>query len=822
MYRISWHRVLTVGTAVFIGIVFAVQLLANLDSGLALTPNFTIRYIAPNGNDAGNDCASSNTPCATIQQAVDASLAGDEIRVATGVYIDVHIRNGLPQIVYISETVTLRGGFTTTNWVDSFPISQPTTLNAQGNGRVLYISGNITPSIEGLRLTGGNAAGLVGDPNGEDAGGGVYGITATITISHSQIVSNIATAGGGAYFLNSPNTWLINNTITSNTGLVRGGGLYFRNSPETMLEDNVISNNEANHIGMGQKHYGGIYFLSSNNAMLISNLISENFAANDCGGVCFRDSDNAFLASNVISGNIARQQGFFGEGAGLYFYASQGVYASNNIIRLNHAHGNPISGTLLGGGVFASANASVSLISNTIDANQANNGGGVYIGANTTVTLGHNIIVGNVAISAGGGIYMINAAPAIIANHIFSNTTFNDGAGLFVDDNASPILINNIIARNQANSDGGGIYIDFFSTPSIINNTIVANDPQGIFMFNSPSPIILNNNIVSHAYGIWGTSPSITLDYNNVWNCSINCYFGISSGPNDLSVDPRFVDPVRLDYHLQVDSPVIDAGTNSGAPGEDFEGDLRPLDGKGDGLFITDIGADEYSLAALEVSKQAVPDPVLAGKPLTYIITITNTGNVTLTAIITDILPTQVSPNKAHVWPSVILEPGNIWSDTIQVTANIGYEGVLTNILLATAAEGVAAIYTETSQVIMPKLEVTKLAGSDIVSVGGQLTYTIYVTNTGNVTLMTTITDILPAQVTTTNTLTYTTLITPGHTWTEQIVVTVNKDACPLINNVVVTVSENPTEIYTTVAIIPCLVYLPFVTSTNPQVSVHK
>jgi hypothetical protein len=43
---------------------------------------------------------------------VDAASSGDEIRVATGTYTDIHQRAGITQVVYITKTVTVRGGYT--------------------------------------------------------------------------------------------------------------------------------------------------------------------------------------------------------------------------------------------------------------------------------------------------------------------------------------------------------------------------------------------------------------------------------------------------------------------------------------------------------------------------------------------------------------------------------------------------------------------------------------------------------------------------------------------------------------------------------------
>jgi len=113
-----------------------------------------------------------------VQYAVDKAESGDEILVATGVYTDVHPRDGSIQVVFISKTVTIRGGYTTTNWTTRYPITQPTTLDAQGQGRVLHITGDISPTVEGLRITGGDATELGGRRNFCFEGHRLFGLLA--------------------------------------------------------------------------------------------------------------------------------------------------------------------------------------------------------------------------------------------------------------------------------------------------------------------------------------------------------------------------------------------------------------------------------------------------------------------------------------------------------------------------------------------------------------------------------------------------------------------------------------------------------------------
>jgi uncharacterized repeat protein (TIGR01451 family) len=99
----------------------------------------------------------------------------------------------------------------------------------------------------------------------------------------------------------------------------------------------------------------------------------------------------------------------------------------------------------------------------------------------------------------------------------------------------------------------------------------------------------------------------------------------------------------------------------------------------------------------LTVIKQANPDPVQAGSPLTYTIRLTNTGDITLTATITDIPSRQVAPNCVLTWTSNPIAPGGVWTQQFTVTVKTGYSGTLTNVVQVAPEEGVTSVYTETS-----------------------------------------------------------------------------------------------------------------------------
>lgn len=78
----------------------------------------------------------------------------------------------------------------------------------------------------------------------------------------------------------------------------------------------------------------------------------------------------------------------------------------------------------------------------------------------------------------------------------------------------------------------------------------------------------------------------------------------------NISLNPQFADPMNGNFHLQADSPCIDAGCLIEYLTTDYEGDTRGYDGtsepRHDGSDY-DIGAEEYS--------GVVPTPVTTPVP---------------------------------------------------------------------------------------------------------------------------------------------------------------------------------------------------------------
>ena len=126
-------------TLVFgLSLTFAVLWVMEVQSSTAQAAPAAGHAEIPSATTAELHVCPSGCAYSSVQAAVDAANEGDVIKVATGIYTGVNNYGGLAQVVYISKTVTIQGGFTTANWTTSSPEVNLTTLDAQGQGRVMY------------------------------------------------------------------------------------------------------------------------------------------------------------------------------------------------------------------------------------------------------------------------------------------------------------------------------------------------------------------------------------------------------------------------------------------------------------------------------------------------------------------------------------------------------------------------------------------------------------------------------------------------------------------------------------------------------------
>jgi len=232
----------------------------------------------------------------------------------------------------------------------------------------------------------------------------------------------------------------------------------------------------------------------------------------------------------------------------------------------------------------------------------SNHGGGVRVRFGSAAVIRGNVITGNSSFLLGGGVWVQASAVRLERNRIENNTAVGDGSaggGLHLE-NAPATVTSNVIASNHlsgASSVGGGVAI-YSDGVRFVNNTVDGNDAQGVL---SNRPLVFSNNIVrGHPIGLDLQScptacAGATVTFNDFFGNVANTAGWTLDGTN-LLVNPL----LTADHHLSAASPLRDAGTHSGAPAFDLDGQSRVMARTG-GLFRPDIGADEYPGAVQRV-----------------------------------------------------------------------------------------------------------------------------------------------------------------------------------------------------------------------------
>lgn len=188
---------------------------------------------------------------------------------------------------------------------------------------------------------------------------------------------------------------------------------------------------------------------------------------------------------------------------------------------------------------------------------------GVYLVDNFIIKCGARGAGSNQS-SYGGGAAVFNADSLDIRNNTFVGCEVTPNAGTILD-------------TDRPYGLGAAVYLSGTGPASLINNIFAKN--RGTAVVNSGTAVTFNYNLLWRNAGgdIWGFVFPTT-----------NASKGIVDA--NLMAEPQFRLLDVTDYHLTKGSPAIDAGTKSGAPLLDIDGETR-LAGLNQKV---DIGADEF------------------------------------------------------------------------------------------------------------------------------------------------------------------------------------------------------------------------------------
>jgi hypothetical protein len=360
------HILLAIAGA-FAALVGMVLLLLSRSPRIAYASPGTLYVAPPPGGSDGNPC-SLGQPCATVQHTVDVALPGDEILVATGVYTGVQARGGMTQVVYISKTVTLRGGYSG-GFAIQDPDTYPTTLDAQGQGRVVSIVGASGPTLEGFAITGGNAHGVTANcPNAgglsDGCGGGIFAYSGSPIIMNNVVSNNVAAVS------------TVNHSAS-------GGGICLVYPSGAVISGNLLISNTAS---LGERgRGGGIHLEIPNNVSVMSNQILSNTATTHDslygwgGGLSIEGGGAGTVQGNRIAGNRTNGGGG-GQGSGIYQWQGSITFTGNQVTG-NH-----------GGQAVLLGYSTSRFESNQVVDNDTSIGVRLYYGAGDGPALANNVI----------------------------------------------------------------------------------------------------------------------------------------------------------------------------------------------------------------------------------------------------------------------------------------------------------------------------------------------------------------------------------------------------------------------------------------------
>jgi uncharacterized repeat protein (TIGR01451 family) len=310
--------------------------------------------------DGTGAACTPDQPCA-LQEAMDQATDGDTVFVAQGTYTGTG-----GAVITVTKSITFYGGWDGTAGTGSLvlPGVYTTTLDGENARRVVYITGTVSPILDGFTLRNGHVL--------SDSGGAVYAYNASPVINNCRILSSTAECGGGGAF------WY--------------GAMALGNS--------VVMNNVAN--GTDPGHGGGGLYLYDSAASVESNVLRDNNAPDAAGGGVYMMRGAVAFEANTILGNRASEAG------GLEIAGSDPFTMTNNIVALNSSQdGSPVR-------VYGMSNhpacpgqcpSQGTLLHNTFVTNTSSNTSWmINVGPTTTLTLVNTIIglPGGIRVERGG------------------------------------------------------------------------------------------------------------------------------------------------------------------------------------------------------------------------------------------------------------------------------------------------------------------------------------------------------------------------------------------------------------------------------------
>ncbi|RKY24164.1 MAG: hypothetical protein DRP79_08160, partial [Planctomycetota bacterium] len=479
--------------------------------------------LAPLFNGSGTSVITvcNSCPYTNVQAAVTAIPTGGIVKVAQGSYMDTDGQDG---VVYITKTLTLRGGYTTTNWSTFDPVANPTILDGENGTRVILVAGNVSPTIEGFHITNGS-------PD-SGCGGGVY-IGGGATLQRNRIYGNASSSIGGGVCVFGGSPTLVNNFIYTNTASNNGSGVYIA-SGTPLLHHNTLYDNLANGSG------GGVYIASGtpviSATIIVSNTASDGGGIYGAGGVMdYNDvwgNSGGNYGGGAATGNDSisdkprfvnppgldlrlqadspcRDKVSFGQMAEMDYWGLARPFGAKADIGAHEFYTGTCFARIEAGQIYSTVQAAVDAASEGDLVQVAGICRGVE-DRTVGVVLTQTVFI-NKSLTLRGGYTVTNWADSDPDAHTTTLDAQGKGRVIYIANGAGSPTVENLrivggdardmnAEQNKGIQSGGGIY-NYGGSPTIRNNIIYNNQGHeggGIYN-NAGSPTIQNNTIYSNS-----------------------------------------------------------------------------------------------------------------------------------------------------------------------------------------------------------------------------------------------------------------------------------------------------------------------------------
>lgn len=215
------------------------------------------------------------------------------------------------------------------------------------------------------------------------------------------------------------------------------------------------------------------------------------------------------------------------------------------------------------------------------------------------------------------------------------------GKGWEIEGLKDSIIRNNIVKAHLGIGSWAG---NGNENLTIVNNTFIGNSnppcsvgsncwPVAIGLDGTPNCVIKNNILVDWRYRHIdigsGSGTGLDMDYNLLYKSDGSTPGGTPQAHDLWDIDPKFVNPAQNDFHLQSNSPAIDAGVTLSEVTNDYDGNPCPQGTE------YDIGAHEYAGGVQPTpTPQPTSTPTVTPRPTsTPIPTSTPTPNPTVAPV---------------------------------------------------------------------------------------------------------------------------------------------------------------------------------------------